>query len=127
MVEISEKIIGVSNDNQTNMFFDHLFDDWKTIYSTEENISFKLDLLKKFSADIKEQIINSRTKDFSSSYRASLINLLGKLNDKRDALIKLEEDKHKTPEMLAQEAKEDSEAAWRLHKKFQSGLETKAK
>ena len=39
----------------------------------------------------------------------------------------MEEDKNKTPEMLAQEAKEDSEAAYRLHKKFQSGLEIKAK
>jgi hypothetical protein len=127
MVAIEERTIGIANNNQTNIFFDHLFDDWKTIYATEENISFKLDLLEKFSSEIKEQILSSRAKDFSRSYRASLINLLGKLNDKRDALIKLEEDKHKTPEMLAQEAKEDSEAAYRLHKKFQSGREIKAK
>ena len=34
----------------------------------------------------------------------------------------MEEDKNKTPEMLA---KEDSEVAYWLHKKFQSGLESK--
>ena len=122
-----ETTIGLKNNNQTNVFFDHLFDDWKTIYATEENISFKLDLLEKFSSDIKEQIISGRAKEFSQSYRASLINLLARLNDKKEALIKMKEDKNKTPEMLAQEAKEDSEAAYRLHKKFQSGLEIKAK
>jgi hypothetical protein len=127
MVAIEEKTIGLTNNNQTNMFFDHLFDDWKTIYATEENISFKLDLLEKFSSEIKEQIISGREKGFSKPYRASLINLLARLNDKKEALIKMEEDKNKTPEMLAQEAKEDSEAAYRLHKKFQSGLEIKAK
>ncbi len=127
MVAIEERTIGLTNNNQTNMFFDHLFDDWKTIYATEENISFKLDLLEKFSSEIKEQIISGRAKGFSKLYRASLINLLARLNDKKEALIKMEEDKNKTPEMLAQEAKEDSEAAYRLHKKFQSGLEIKAK
>lgn len=127
MVAIEEKAIGLTNNNQTNMFFDHLFDDWKTIYATEENISFKLDLLEKFSSDIKEQIISGRAKGFSKSYRASLINLLARLNDKKETLIKIEEDKNKTPEMLEQEAKEDSEAAYRLHKKFQSGFEIKAK
>lgn len=127
MVAIEEKAIGLTNNNQTNMFFDHLFDDWKTIYATEENISFKLDLLEKFSSDIKEQIISGRAKGFSKSYRASLINLLARLNDKKETLIKIEKDKNKTPEMLEQEAKEDSEAAYRLHKKFQSGFEIKAK
>jgi predicted Holliday junction resolvase-like endonuclease len=86
-----------------------------------------LNLLEKFSSDIKDQIISTRAKEFSQSYRASLINLLARLNDKKEALIKMEEDKNKTPEMLAQEAIEDSEAAYRLHKKFQSGLEIKAK
>ena len=86
-----------------------------------------LNLLEKVSSEIKEQIISSRAKGFSKPYRASLINLLSRLNDKKEALIKMEEDKNKTPEMLAQEAKEDSEAAYRLHKKFQSGLEIKAK
>ena len=127
MVAIEERTIGLTNNNQTNMFFDHLFDDWKTIYATEENISFKLDLLEKFSSEIKEQIISGRAKEFSKPYRASLINLLARLNDKKEALIKMEEDKNKTPEMLAQEAKEDSEAAYRLHKKFQSSREIKAK
>lgn len=127
MVAIEERTIGLTNNNQTNIFFDHLFDDWKSIYATEENISFKLDLLEKFSSEIKEQIISGRAKGFSKPYRASLINLLARLNDKKEALIKMEEDKNKTPELLAQEAKEDSEAAYRLHKKFQSGLEIKAK
>ena len=127
MIAVKERVIGLKNDNQTNVFFDHLFDDWKTIYATEENISFKLDLLEKFSFEVKEQIINGREKGLSKPYRASLINLLARLSDKKEALIKMEEDKNKTPEMLAQEAKEDSEAAYRLHKKFQSGLEIKAK
>ena len=91
------------------------------------DIPSDLNLLEKFSSDIKEQIISGRAKEFSQSYRASLINLLSRLNDKKEALIKMEEDKNKTPEMLAQEAKEDSEAAYRLHKKIQSGLEIKAK
>lgn len=127
MIAIEEKTIGLKNNNQTNIFFDHLFDDWKTIYATEENISFKLDLLEKFSSEIKEQILSGRAKGFSKPYRASLINLLARLNDKKEALIKMEEDRNKTPEVLAQEAKENSEAAYRLHKKFQSGLEIKAK
>ena len=41
MIAVKERVIGLKNDNQTNVFFDHLFDDWKTIYATEENISFK--------------------------------------------------------------------------------------
>ena len=86
----------------------------------------KLDLLEKFSFEVKEQIINGKEKGLSKPYRASLINLLARLSDKKWALIKMEEDKNKTPEMLAEEAKEDSEAAWRLHKKFQSGREIKA-
>jgi hypothetical protein len=91
------------------------------------DIPSDLNLLEKFSSEIKEQIISGRAKGFSKPYWASLINLLARLNDKKEALIKMEEDKNKTSEMLAQEAKEDSEAAYRLHKKFQSSREIKAK
>lgn len=122
----SEQIetINLQDENKINLFFDHLFEDWKIIYTTEENISFKLNLLNKFIADIKERLFGEQELD--RQYRLSLIDLLEKYNDKKEALIKMEEDKNKTPEMLAQEAKEDSEAAYRLHKKFQSGLEIKA-
>ena len=122
----SEQIetINLQDENKINLFFDHLFEDWKIIYTTEENISFKLSLLNKFIADIKERLFGEQELD--RQYRLSLIDLLEKYNDKKEALIKMEEDKNKTPEMLAQEAKEDSEAAYRLHKKFQSGLEIKA-
>ena len=81
-----------------------------------------LNLLDKFISDIKERLFGE--KELERKYRLSLIDLLEKYNDKKEALIKMEEDKNKTPEMLA---KEDSEAAYRLHKKFQSGLEIKAK
>ena len=122
----SEQIeaINLQDENKINLFFDHLFEDWKIIYTTEENISFKLNLLNKFIADIKERLFGEQELD--RQYRLSLIDLLEKYNDKKEALIKMEEDKNKTPKMLAQEAKEDSEAAYRLHKKFQSGLEIKA-
>ncbi len=115
----------LQDDNNTNLFFDHLFEDWKVIYTSGEDISFKLNLLDKFISDIKERLFGE--KELERKYRLSLIDLLEKYKDKKEALIKMEEDKNKTPEMLAQEAKEDSEAAYRLHKKFQSGLEIKAK
>lgn len=115
----------LQDDNNTNLFFDHLFEDWKVIYTSGEDISFKLNLLDKFISDIKERLFGE--KELERKYRLSLIDLLEKYKDKKEALIKMEEDKNKTPEMLAQEAKEDAEAAYRLHKKFQSGLEIKAK
>ena len=118
-------VINNQHDNKTNLFFDHLFEDWKVIYTTEENTSFKLDLLDKFISDIKERLFGE--KELERKYRLSLIDLLEKYNDKKEALIKMQEDKDKTLEMLAEEAKEDSEVAYRLHKKFQSGLEIKAK
>lgn len=115
----------LQDDNNTNLFFDHLFEDWKVIYTSGEDISFKLNLLDKFISDIKERLFGE--KELERKYRLSLIDLLEKYKDKKEALIKMEEDKNKTPEMLAQEAKEDAEASYRLHKKFQSGLEIKAK
>lgn len=118
-------IINLQDEHKTNLFFDHLFEDWKVIYTTDENTPFKLSLLDKFISDIKERLFGE--KELERKYRLSLIDLLEKYNDKKEALIKMEEDKNKTPEILAQEAKEDSEAAYRLHKKFQSGLEIKAK
>jgi DNA repair ATPase RecN len=118
-------IISLQDGHKTDLFFDHLFEDWKVIHTMEEDLSFKLNLLDKFISDIKERLLGE--KELERKYRLSLIDLLEKYNDKKEALIKMEEDKNKTPEMLAQEAKEDSEAAYRLHKKFQSGLEIKAK
>lgn len=113
------------DDGKNDLFFNHLFEDWKIIHTSEESTSFELNLLDKFISDIKERLFGE--KELERKYRLSLIDLLEKYNDKKEALIKKEEDRYKMPEILAQEAKENSEAAYRLHKKFQSGLEIKAK
>jgi hypothetical protein len=123
----SEKIEikNLQDDNTNDLFFNHLFEDWKIIHPSEGSTSFELNLLDKFISDIKERLFGE--KELERKYRLSLIDLLEKYNDKKEALIKREQNKQKTPEMLAQEARENSEAAYRLHKKFQSGLEIKAK
>ena len=89
------------------------------------DIPSDLNLLDKFISDIKERLFGE--KQLERTYRLSLIDLLEEYNEKKEALIEMEETKLKTPEMLALEKKEHSEAAYRLHKKFQSSREIKAK
>ena len=120
-----ERDLEKGNVSKNDSFILFFLNDWRKIYPNKSDSKFELELYESFIADIKKQLFGE--KQLERTYRLSLIDLLEEYNEKKEALIEMEETKLKTPEMLAQEAKEDSEAAYRLHKKFQSGLEIKAK
>ena len=113
------------NASNKDSFIFFFLNDWRKIHPNKSDNKFELELYDSFIADIKKQLFGE--KQLERTYRLSLIDLLEEYNEKKETLIEIEEAKFKTPEMLALEKKEHSEAAYRLHKKFQSSREIKAK
>jgi DNA repair ATPase RecN len=120
-----ERDLEKENLSKNDSFIFFFLNDWRKIYPNKSDSKFELELYESFIADIKKQLFGE--KQLERTYRLSLIDLLEEYNEKKEALIEIEEAKLKTPEMLASEKKEHSEAAYRLHKKFQSSREIKAK
>jgi hypothetical protein len=120
-----ERDLEKGNVSKNDSFIFLFLNDWRKIYPNKSDSKFELELYDSFITDIKKQLFGE--KQLERTYRLSLIDLLEEYNEKKEALIEIEEAKLKTPEMLASEKKEHSEAAYRLHKKFQSSREIKAK
>ena len=114
----------ILKDSKHDSFFVILINDWKKIHPTKSESKLQLELYDFFIENIKKQLLGKEELD--NKYKLSLINLLEEYNEKKENLLEIEETKIKTPEILALKKKENSEAAWRLHKKFQSGREIKA-
>ena len=103
-----------------NVSNNDIFDDWKAVNTSEEE---KMRLLVQHTAIIKVRLLGNEV--LSRMDKVALINLLGKFNDEKEKRWEAEywSKQNITPAQIEQQ---NSEAAWRLHKKFQSGREIKA-
>ena len=103
-----------------NISNNDMFDNWKALNTSEEE---KIRLLEQHTAIIKAKLVGNEI--LSRTDKVALIKLLGKFNDEKEKRWEAEywSKQNVTPAQIEQQ---NSEAAWRLHKKFQSGREIKA-
>ena len=120
-----EKDLEILNNSKKEEFIFFFFEAWEKIYPYKNESKLQLELYELLIANIKKQLFNE--KELERPDKLILIDLLEEYNEKKDTLLETEAAKFKTPEMLALEKKQNSEAAYRLYKKFQSGREIKAK